>query len=57
MRLCVVSVEPIKFSRFLLTAQDVLSVGAEVPAAATGVYIGCVWQEYQLLLEQVPPRP
>jgi len=23
----------------------------EVPAAATGVYIGCVWQEYQLLLE------
>jgi acyl transferase domain-containing protein len=37
--------------------QDALSAGAEVPVAATGVYVGCVWQEYQLLLEQlaVPP--
>lgn len=37
--------------------QDALSAGAEVPLAATGVYVGCVWQEYQLLLEQlaVPP--
>lgn len=33
--------------------QDALAAGAEVPAAATGVYIGCVWQEYQLLLEQL----
>ena len=37
--------------------QDALTAGAEVVAAATGVYVGCVWQEYQLLLEQlaVPP--
>ena len=37
--------------------QDALAAGAEVPPAATGVYVGCVWQEYQLLLEQltVPP--
>jgi acyl transferase domain-containing protein len=37
--------------------QDALAAGADVVAAATGVYVGCVWQEYQLLLEQlaVPP--
>ena len=33
--------------------QDALSAGAAVPAKATGVYIGCVWQEYQLRLEQL----
>lgn len=37
--------------------QEALAAGAEVPAAATGVYVGCVWQEYQLLLEQLAMPP
>lgn len=38
-------------------SQDALAAGAQVPAAATGVYVGCVWQEYQLLLEQLATPP
>ncbi len=38
---------------FFPCTQDALSAGAAVPPKATGVYIGCVWQEYQLRLEQL----
>lgn len=37
----------------LLHAQDGSSALASSQLASTGVYVGCVWQEYHLLLQQL----
>lgn len=46
-------VEAVDRETVLSRSQDAMTAGAAVPAKTTGVYIGCVWQEYQLLLEQL----